>query len=116
MRDRSFGAMPPRPCARSPISFAVRRRTARRTFTTLRETAGGAQPIHGLLRDEMRERVRAAVDRLPERQRMAILLQRFEGQSYEQVADGLGLTVPATKSLLHRARSSLKTMLQDLAA
>jgi RNA polymerase sigma-70 factor (ECF subfamily) len=68
-------------------------------------------PGAGLLDDELAGRVRDAVQQLPDRQRLAILLNKFEGLDYQQVADQLGLTVPATKSLLHRARMALKDVL-----
>jgi len=62
--------------------------------------------------NELHRRVREAVDQLPERQRLAILLNKFEGLDYQGVADALELTVPATKSLLHRARMALKEQLE----
>lgn len=70
-------------------------------------------PQRGLLEGELHERVRAAVDQLPERQRLAILLNKFEGLDYKETAAQLGLSVPATKSLLHRARMTLKDLLAD---
>ncbi|MGE0708680.1 MAG: RNA polymerase sigma factor [Planctomycetota bacterium] len=72
-----------------------------------------AAPGDPMLRHEMAARVRAAVDQLPERQRLAILLNKFEGLDYQGVADALELTVPATKSLLHRARMALKELLTE---
>lgn len=69
-------------------------------------------PGEGLLDDELKRRVREAVATLPDRQRLAIVLNKFEGLDYEQVAEHLGLTVPATKSLLHRARMALKDVLE----
>lgn len=71
-----------------------------------------AAPGEGLLDDELKRRVREAVAALPDRQRLAIVLNKFEGLDYEQVAEHLGLTVPATKSLLHRARMALKDVLE----
>ncbi len=41
--------------------------------------------------------------RLPEKQRAALVLCRFEGLSYEEIAQVLETTVPAVKSLVHRA-------------
>ncbi len=41
--------------------------------------------------------------RLPEKQRMALVLCRFQGLSYEEIAGALDTTVPAVKSLVHRA-------------
>lgn len=63
---------------------------------------------------EVALRVRAAVDRLPEQQRLALVLVRFHGCSYEDVAATMNTTVPAVKSLLTRARDSLRQRLSDL--
>ena len=49
---------------------------------------------------------------LNERQRMAVLLAKFEQCSYEEIAAAMGITVPAVKSLLFRARDQLKEALQ----
>jgi RNA polymerase sigma factor (sigma-70 family) len=57
-------------------------------------------------RDEMRELV-AQIGRLPERQRMALVMREFDGRSHEETARLLHTTIPATKSLLIRARSNL---------
>ena len=56
--------------------------------------------------------VRTAVAALNERQRMALLLCKFEGLSYQEIADTMDLSVQAVKSLLSRARVNLKTLLQ----
>ncbi|MBL4846072.1 MAG: RNA polymerase sigma factor [Planctomycetes bacterium] len=70
-------------------------------------------PNQSLLTGELHERVRAAVMQLPERQRIAILLNKFEGLDYKETAAQIGLSVPATKSLLHRARMALKDALAE---
>lgn len=57
-------------------------------------------------RDELRQVV-AEIARLPERQRMALVLREFDGCSHVETAARLRTTVPATKSLINRARSSL---------
>ena len=56
--------------------------------------------------------VREAVAALNERQRMAVLLAKFEQCSYEEIATAMGLTVPAVKSLLFRARDQLRATLE----
>ena len=56
--------------------------------------------------DEMRRLV-GEIARLPERQRMALVLREFDGRSHAETARRLRTTVPATKSLIIRARSSL---------
>lgn len=48
-----------------------------------------------------------AVDRLPTAQRAALVGRELEGRSYEDIARRQATTVPAVKSLLHRARSTL---------
>lgn len=65
--------------------------------------------------DETQKRtqaVREAIQSLPENQRMALILSRYEEKSYEEVAEILGVTVAAVKSLTSRARTTLKEKLQ----
>ena len=50
--------------------------------------------------------------RLPEKQRAALVLCRLEGLSYEEVAEIMGTTVPAVKSLIHRATVAAATSLE----
>lgn len=65
-------------------------------------------PSAETLEKELQEHILAAIQKLPENQRTAVLLCRYEGLSYEEIAKVLGTTVSATKSLLHRAREILK--------
>lgn len=51
--------------------------------------------------------VRTAVGALPARQRMAVILSRFDGLSYEEIADALGCSISSVESLLFRARRAL---------
>ena len=74
--------------------------------------ASGAMPTRIVDGIERAEIVRQAVSALGERQRVALLLSRFENMSYQEIADTMGLTVKAIKSLLSRARVNLKTLLQ----
>ena len=53
-----------------------------------------------------------ALDDLPEKQRLAVLLCRQDELSYEEIADVLELSLSATKSLIHRARETLKLRLK----
>lgn len=55
--------------------------------------------------------VREAVESLPEQQREAVSMQRFQGLSYEEIAEALSLSVPAVKSRIHRAKLNLKEKL-----
>jgi RNA polymerase sigma-70 factor (ECF subfamily) len=61
---------------------------------------------------ELRERLIAAVEKLPESYRAVFMLRDFDGLSYEEIAEALETTVPAVKSRLHRARLALR---EDLA-
>lgn len=69
-------------------------------------------PGRQLDRKEMREQVRDALDTLNERQKMALLLNKFEHMSYQDIAASMDLSVQAVKSLLTRARENLKTKLE----
>ena len=74
--------------------------------------ASGLMPARQLDKSERAEMVRLAMERLNERQRMALLLSKFENMSYVEIADAMDLSVQATKSLLCRARESLHTLLE----
>jgi RNA polymerase sigma-70 factor (ECF subfamily) len=63
-------------------------------------------------RKELVQAVRKALDSLPENQRMAVVLNKWEDQSYEQIGEAMGLSVPAVKSLLFRARQAMKDQLE----
>ncbi|MBX3439024.1 MAG: sigma-70 family RNA polymerase sigma factor [Planctomycetaceae bacterium] len=69
-------------------------------------------PARQLDRVELRDHVRAALDSLNDRQRMAVLLHRFEEMSYADIAETMELTPAAVKSLLSRARETLRTRLE----
>ena len=62
-------------------------------------------------RGELAEAIRQAVMSLPEDQREVVLLQRYQGLAYEEIAETLGLSVPAVKSRLHRAKLGLQKRL-----
>ncbi|MEI6034202.1 MAG: sigma-70 family RNA polymerase sigma factor [Verrucomicrobiae bacterium] len=61
---------------------------------------------------ELQEAIARAISSLPEAQRMAVVLRRYEDMPYEDISKVLGTTVPAVKSLLFRARSELKAQLK----
>jgi RNA polymerase sigma-70 factor, ECF subfamily len=69
------------------------------------------QPDAELLQAELQQAVDAAIAALPESQRMAVVLRRYEQCSYEEIASVLNLSVSAVKSLLFRARTSLREAL-----
>ena len=83
-----------------------------RELTELALAKSGFMPARRLDKLEMAEVVRVAMDSLGERQRMALLLCKFEGLSYQEIAEAMDLSVQAVKSLLSRARVNLKQMLE----
>jgi RNA polymerase sigma-70 factor, ECF subfamily len=70
-------------------------------------------PDKSLLQGELESAIDEAIAALPEKQRLAMILRRFEEMPYEEIGQVLGITVPAVKSLLFRARSQLKENLKD---
>ena len=80
-------------------------------LTHMVKEASGLMPTRQLDKVERAQIVRAAMEALNERQRMALLLSKFEGMSYEEIAESMELSVSAIKSLLSRARVNLKDIL-----
>ncbi len=74
---------------------------------------GSASPEEDLSREQEASRVRQAIARLPERQRLAVILSRFEELSYEEIAAALETSVSSVESLLFRARRALVKDLGD---
>ncbi len=74
--------------------------------------ASGAMPARQLDKAELRDVVRDALSGLSERQRMAVLLNKFEGMSYADIAVTMEMSPQAIKSLLSRARVNLKEILE----
>jgi len=68
-------------------------------------------PDKELLQAELQLAIERAIRALPEKQRMAVVLRRYEGKSYEEIGEVLSLTVAAVKSLLFRARTELRSAL-----
>lgn len=70
-------------------------------------------PDEAVLHGELQQAVEKAIAELPDKARLAIQLRRYDKMAYEDIADILGITVSATKSLLFRARNMLKESLAD---
>ena len=66
-----------------------------------------------LMRDERMAAIRLHVMALPERQRMAVLMHKYQGMDYRQIGEVLKLSESATKSLLFRAYQTLRDKLKD---
>lgn len=75
------------------------------------EDSQAESPDSTLLQAELQQAIDQAIALLPETQRMAIVLRRYEELSYEEIARVLEITVPAVKSLMFRARLFLRERL-----
>jgi RNA polymerase sigma-70 factor (ECF subfamily) len=73
----------------------------------------GSLPTRRLQQAEMAGIVRKAVEGLNERQRVAVVLNKFEEMNYAEIAEVMGLSTKAVKSLLSRARMNLRAVLQQ---
>ena len=72
---------------------------------------GADEPSLGMERDDVVRQVREAIASLPDTQRMALILARYEEQSYQDIGDALAISAKAVKSLIHRARETLRSSL-----
>lgn len=68
-----------------------------------------------LMRAQHAQEIRAAIDSLPAKQLAAVLMHKYEGMDYTQIAEVLGCSIPALKSLLFRAYETLRRRLAHLA-
>jgi RNA polymerase sigma-70 factor, ECF subfamily len=103
--------------------FNESRRRSRKKETSLEERMENHPEImssdESLAPDEVMEKgewhrkIDAAIASLPEQQRMAVVLRTFEGKDYEEIAQIMDTSVSSLKSLLFRARGTLRMMLQE---
>ena len=82
-----------------------------RPLDTMAKDKSTLMPTRLAAQKEMEVVVREAIQSLNERQRMAMLLSKYEGMSYIEIAQAMDLTTQAVKSLLSRARGKLKETL-----
>ena len=82
------------------------------TLEHLAQEASGLMPTRQFDKAEMADIVRMAMDTLNQRQRLAVLLSKFESMSYLEIAEAMELSVQAVKSLLSRARGALREILE----
>ena len=69
-------------------------------------------PYEGASKHELQEIVKEAINSLPDNQRMAVILRRYQLLSYEEIAKTMNCSVSAVKSILNRAKESLKDKLK----
>jgi len=80
----------------------------------LEEPGPERSPHEELDRAQREQRVRAAIEALPERQRLALILHRFEGLPQAAVAEVMETTPEAVEALIGRAKARLRQLLADL--
>ena len=76
---------------------------------------GGDEPSGSMDREETIAKVRAAIDKLPEHYRSALVLCEYEQMPYVEIAQTLGASVPQVKTWIHRARRQLAVTLKEFA-
>ena len=85
--------------------------TTAKPLDNMASAPSGLMPTRQVAQAELADVVRVAVDSLNERQRMALLLAKFEHLSYAEIGETMELSVQAVKSLLSRARENLRVLL-----
>lgn len=93
------------------LCWDQRRRWSRALETLLDWQDAGAAPTDPVERDETRRSVRRAIASLPDRQRLVILLHRFEGLDHREIAEITGWSASAVESCLVRAYARLRELL-----
>jgi len=77
---------------------------------TYQQTMDDGKPsaLEAMVEQEKSDKIQAIINELPENQRSAVFLKRYENMSYEEIAQSLNCSVKAVKSLLNRAKETLK--------
>jgi RNA polymerase sigma-70 factor (ECF subfamily) len=83
------------------------------TGTTLDVADGSVTAEEALVRRERTLAIRAKVEALPERQKLAVIMHKYQQMDYKQIAEVLKLSESATKSLLFRAYETLREQLKE---
>jgi RNA polymerase sigma-70 factor (ECF subfamily) len=83
------------------------------TGLTVDVADSGLNAEQSILRRERLAAIRRQVDALPERQRMAVIMHKYQNMDYKQIAEVLKLSESATKSLLFRAYETLRETLKQ---
>ena len=83
------------------------------TGTTMDVADGTITAEETLVRRERMLAIRSKVEALPERQRLAVIMHKYQQMDYKQISDVLKLSESATKSLLFRAYETLREQLKE---
>ena len=85
-------------------------------YVTIPQISTLQLPEQELLKNERAQKVRDAINSLPEKQRSALILREYEQLDYREIAHILDATVSSVKSLLFRARAGIKSQLESYVA
>jgi RNA polymerase sigma-70 factor (ECF subfamily) len=96
------------------LEATIDTRPESRSLIDILPDASFMKPQDIMEKTEMVQQVREALDGLPENQRIAVLLVRFDEMSYVEVAHTMDLSIAAIKSLLFRAKQTLKRILAPM--
>jgi RNA polymerase sigma-70 factor (ECF subfamily) len=83
------------------------------TGTTMDVPDSSVSVEQAMVRRERLKAIRDRVQQLPERQRMAVVMHKYQQMDYRQIAEVLKLSESATKSLLYRAYETLREQLKE---
>jgi RNA polymerase sigma-70 factor (ECF subfamily) len=94
----------------------MRRRKGTVSLDALAEAGGEAaappskeeRPASALEKKELSRVIQEILTGLPDSQRLAVVLNKYQGLSYEEIGDVMNLSIPAVKSLLSRAREGVR--------
>ena len=77
------------------------------------ELVAGGSPALDVEQSDLRDQLERALQRLPDHQRVPLVLFHFENVSYQEIANSLGVSVGKVKTDIHRGREALKRLLPD---
>ncbi len=78
------------------------------------EDTSQTSPYHKIARQDISRLLRATLEHLPEKQRIAFILNKYQELSYTEVAEVMQVSEKAVKSLIHRAKERMAERLQPL--
>lgn len=111
LKKRRRGVHDPTPEQELSLDDLMPRPDAEGRKPEIPDWSGDAE--RALLQGELSARMESAIDKLPRDYKTVLVLRDVEGLSAEETAQALGLSVPAVKSRLHRARVFVRRELAD---
>lgn len=111
LKKRRRGVHDPTPEQELSLDDLMPRPDAEGRKPEIPDWSGDAE--RALLQGELSARMENAIDKLPRDYKIVLVLRDVEGLSAEETAQALGLSVPAVKSRLHRARVFVRRELAD---